>query len=112
MEHAHAVVRLYPFLAEIDSSARPVSVMVVDRDEDNVLREDIDLHQYTVSIKQKTWKSPRTHLLRPFCQPRFLVAISRQLRPEERVEVVNVQQLSFPVLVLLVSLAGCLFAHR
>ena len=42
--HAHTVVRLYPLLPEVDRGSRPVGVAVVDRNEDDVLGEDVDLH--------------------------------------------------------------------
>ena len=42
--HVHAVVGFYPLLPEVDRGSRPVGVAVVDRNEDDVLGEDVDLH--------------------------------------------------------------------
>ena len=38
--YAHTIVQLYSLLPEVDRCSRPVCVAVVDRDEDDVLRED------------------------------------------------------------------------
>ena len=39
----HTVVGFYPLPAEVDHSPCPVHVIVINRDENNVFREDIHL---------------------------------------------------------------------
>lgn len=71
----HAIIRLYPLLAKVDSSAGPVCVAVVYGNENDVLFKDIEL-------------------LRPFGQSSGLVPIFEQLGPEEGTKVPAIQGLA------------------
>ena len=41
--HSHTIIGFDPFLAKVDCGRRPVGIAVVNRNEDNIFREDIDL---------------------------------------------------------------------
>ena len=77
---AHAIIRLDTFFSKINRSRRPMQVIVVNRDKNDVLCKDI-------------------YLLRPLCKPTFLISIE-QLRPKKRAEIMNVQNILLPVLLV------------
>ena len=81
-------------MLEVDDRTRPVSVALVDRDEHEVLLEDVDLEQSKAKSDQRTLErrhdgTRRTHLLCPSAELCLLVPWVLELGEEEGREVVE-----------------------
>lgn len=46
---AHAIVGFYSFETEVNHCASPVSVIVVDRNEDDIFLKNVDLYDYELA---------------------------------------------------------------
>jgi hypothetical protein len=49
--HVHTVMGLYPLASKVDGSGRPMSIVVVDRDKNYVLGENIELIANLFSLR-------------------------------------------------------------
>lgn len=96
---SHRVVVLYPLLGKVNGTCCPVHVTLVDRENEDIEREDINLkmHAEISGMDRTVHRVTSTHFFSPALQPSCGVPLIHKLAVEKGIQKMNFSP-RFPVL--------------